>query len=185
MVEASGAFDWKVTGTVSKGDYLYAIVKGHPAAIKHGYVLKHRIVVELSLGRYLLPEEIVHHKNGDKMDNRIENLEVMSLSEHAAEHRRANGQKLVDLKCPSCGIVFTRLYGQTHLIKGCALTSCSRQCRGSFAAKMQYLGRTVEVETAISENIVRVYRRFPDNSEETIDMGSVETTRRPSEKTKI
>lgn len=46
----------------------------------------HRVVMEESLGRKLLPGEIVHHINGDKHDNRPENLEVMSQSEHIKLH---------------------------------------------------------------------------------------------------
>jgi hypothetical protein len=51
------------------------------------YVREHRLVVESYLGRKLLPDEIVHHINGDKTDNRIENLEVMSRSEHCVLHK--------------------------------------------------------------------------------------------------
>jgi hypothetical protein len=51
------------------------------------YILEHRIVAAAKLGRPLSSGEVVHHLNGDKGDNRPENLIVMPLREHSLEHR--------------------------------------------------------------------------------------------------
>lgn len=51
---------------------------------------EHRYIMEQHIGRKLNRNEVVHHKNGKKNDNDIENLEVMDLSEHTRKHRTGN-----------------------------------------------------------------------------------------------
>ena len=76
--------DWKGGRYLCKG-YWYLWSPEHPHRTKQGYVLEHRLTVEQKLGRLLEPGEVVHHRNGDRQDNRPENLEAFQTN---AQHLR-------------------------------------------------------------------------------------------------
>jgi hypothetical protein len=59
---------------------------------------EHRVVMEQHLQRPLASSEHVHHINGDKKDNRLENLELLSASEHHREHMPADRAKAMSIK---------------------------------------------------------------------------------------
>lgn len=67
---------WRGGRKMAKG-YIYIWAKNHPHATKKGYVAEHRLVMEKSLGRYLTSKEVVHHKDHNKTNNSIENLELV------------------------------------------------------------------------------------------------------------
>lgn len=83
---------WKGGRTKTFQGYVLIKAHGHPRARKSGgnYVREHILVMEAILGRYLLPGESVHHKNGQRDDNRPENLELWVKSQPA-------GQRAADL----------------------------------------------------------------------------------------
>jgi hypothetical protein len=105
----------------SQGKYIYVYDPNNPMADKRGRVLEHRYVMAKHIGRPLLSTELVHHKNEDKKDNRIINLELTDRSQHSKDH---NPKDRVGLTCPVCGCKFER---QRSRIKD-GISTCSRSC---------------------------------------------------------
>lgn len=69
--------NWRGGRSKHKAGYLMVWKPDHPRARTGvGYVFEHILVMEDLLGRYLLPDETVHHRNGIKDDNRSQNLEL-------------------------------------------------------------------------------------------------------------
>jgi len=78
-------FFWQGGQRTDKEGYLMVKAPDHPQATRDGYVRQHRLVVERELGRFLLPAEIVHHRDGDPTNNDPDNLEVFATQ---ADHMR-------------------------------------------------------------------------------------------------
>lgn len=78
---------WKGGSTINRDGYREIYCPNHPNRRKHTpYILEHRLVMEKMIGRYLLPNEVVHHKDGNKLNNAPENLQLFSENREHLRH---------------------------------------------------------------------------------------------------
>jgi len=112
---------WKGGRKKRKNGYHEIYCPSHPYA-HDKYVCEHRLIMEQHLGRYLKPEEVVHHINGDIHDNRIENLELFpSNKEHMEFHTKEGfsnhtheplfNEKTKLISCSICGRFMKKNFG--------------------------------------------------------------------------
>lgn len=85
---------WNGGRRTDKDGYIIIHAPEHPYRDGDNYVREHRLVIEQSLNRFLSPVEVVHHINGIKNDNRVENLMLFSSnSEHRKFHANEDRNK--------------------------------------------------------------------------------------------
>ena len=122
---------WKGGEILNSQGYILVYSPNHPYKDKRNYIREHRLVMEKYIGRFLLPSEVIHHINGIKTDNRIENLKIVSNEEHSRNHcyqRKKKGHLLRD--CLFCGKEFST-YPSLNRIK-----CCSMSCKTSYLWKI-------------------------------------------------
>ena len=109
-----------------------------------------RLVMEQKLGRPLLPEEDVHHKDENPLNNNIDNLEIIIHGEHQRMHSTKYFNTLE--LCQICGQSFIMTGEQwSNLISDLSrdkikprYLTCSRSCRGKASSKMYPLIYDIE-----------------------------------------
>ena len=122
------------SGHITSDGYLLRWVDGK-------FILDHRLVMQKNLGRELLETEHIHHLNGDRMDNRVENLQIVTNSEHHAIHHRDKRNTETHKACPKCNQVLLR--SEFHKNKsrpdGCRIRckTCTRKENNQWRKRMK------------------------------------------------
>ena len=97
------------------------------------YIKLHRLIMEQHLGRKLKREEHIHHKNGDRLDNRITNMKIVTNSKHISDHRRKHQpSKHHDLN-----------YLKESLLNGMTKRQIAKECGVSEACIGSFVGRYI------------------------------------------
>lgn len=134
---------------------------------RHSTVRAHREVMEGVLRRKLSPQEVVHHKNDQKDDNRPENLEVMTASEHSIFHAYggrdvADGMRgVVEIECLVCGGHFKRHASKERmrLKRGRLGPCCSKACVGRLTAMLREGGEVMDDSSRRAHFYLRFMRK--------------------------
>lgn len=113
--------------------YMYVYQPNHPMASGVGKVYVHRYVMAKHLNRMLESNEHVHHKDENKTNNDITNLELLNSSIHARLHHIEQGKSysVITKVCSNCGTSFQL----DHKRRDKPGVTCSDFCRGMFHRK--------------------------------------------------
>jgi hypothetical protein len=105
--------NWRGGKYKSVYGYIYIRApKEHPFKAANGYIFEHRLIMEQKIGRYLRKEEIVHHINGIKNDNRIENLIITTRAIHNRIHAPKTICKIKDCNRKHKGLGYCNMHYQ-------------------------------------------------------------------------
>jgi len=86
--------NWRGGRKITSKGYILIYMPDHPFCDKNKCILEHRLIMERHMGRYLLKTEVVHHINGIKDDNRIENLRLyLSVGQHTKFEHKVFGRR--------------------------------------------------------------------------------------------
>lgn len=109
---------------------------------KRGSLSYPRYLMERHLGRKLLPSETVDHINNDETDDRIENLQILSLADNIRKRHALSPRKMYKFICPMCGKEAEKPenHVKNNLNRGKKGPFCGRSCAGLYGSEIQKIG---------------------------------------------
>lgn len=115
---------------MKNGDYILVIAPSNYPGKKYRnrYCLEHHLVYWQHYGIIPNKDEVIHHKDGNKYNNNINNLELLTAEEHKKYHGHQRKKHMIKLLCPTCGKTFMKSYRQSHVVKGNIADYCCRDC---------------------------------------------------------
>ena len=120
-----------------------------------GWIKEHRFVAEQMLGRPLRRDEIVHHKDGNKLNNSPDNLMVLTNKEHSLLHKRLQAKtELVEDRCLDCNKLLTNKHIDSSRRRRC------RSCYARFKKKPIPLTKEELYNLVWSVPAVQLAKRF-------------------------
>lgn len=104
-------------------------------------ILYSKYIKSIEAGRLLEMHEEVDHVDGNKLNDRIDNLQIVSREENVRRRNKCIKKEIIDLICPNCGVEFKRAKNQTYLSKpNVSRTFCSRKCSGQYNSRKKNNG---------------------------------------------
>lgn len=95
---------------------------------RNKYCYEHHLIYWQHYGVIPNNNEIIHHIDGNKHNNNINNLKLLTKNQHDIYHNQQRRTHIVQCLCPTCGKIFERPYRQSHLVKHGKADYCSKQC---------------------------------------------------------
>lgn len=117
-----------------------------------------RYLMTSYLGRHLDRSEHVDHKDGDCLNDLLDNLQILSPKDNNAKSvvQNNNTRQMIELVCPNCSLNFTKKYNQSFLQKGGKFNACSKKCMYDILSKGYSITELIDLG---KNQVVRVFRK--------------------------
>ena len=115
---------------MKNGDYVLVLAPKDYVGKKYRgrYCYEHHLIYWLNYGVVPKDDEIIHHKDGNKHNNLIDNLELKKRAEHTKNHRKT-GKTMIEVRCSFCGKLFVREKRFAHFLHyNTQYCCCSNEC---------------------------------------------------------